>query len=160
MRKFMAAVAVFGFACGGGEADSAPPSIPATPSQPAADAPTATASGIVHEIRMQLTASGSYVFSPANMTLKVGDAVRWINESGPPHNVAFKADNLPTSGEDFLTQAYASDAQKIGPMSGRLMIQVGDTYEISFAGAPPGTYGYTCTPHEALGMSGVLTIEE
>ena len=164
MRKFMAAVAIFGFACGGGEADSSASSTPATPSQPAAaqpaEAPAAPATGTLHEVRMQLTASGSYVFSPVNLTIKAGDSVRWINESGPPHNVAFKASEIPTGAGDFLTQTFASDAQKIGPMSGRLMTQLGDTYEINFAGAPTGTYGYTCTPHEALGMAGILTIEE
>jgi plastocyanin len=161
MRKFMAAVAVFGLACGGGESGSAETSPPAT-SQPgtAPAAPADMGSGTVHEVAMKLTAAGAYVFEPSTLTIKAGDTVRWVNESGPPHNVQFLDGEIPTTAGDFLVQAYAGDAQKIGPMSGRLMTQIGDTYEISFAGAPTGTYGYTCTPHQALGMNGTLTVEE
>lgn len=159
MRKFMAAVAVFGFACGGGESGSAASSTPALTSQPAA-VPAVTGTGTVHEVAMKLTDGGQYVFEPATLTIKVGDTVRWLNESGPPHNVQFLGDEIPVGAHDFLVQAYAGDAQKIGPMSGRFLMQIGETYEITFAGAPTGTYGYTCTPHQALGMSGTLTVEE
>ena len=159
MRKFTAAVAVFGFACGGGESGSAASSTPAATSQPAA-VPAATVTGTVHEVVMKLTEGGQYVFEPDTLTIKVGDTVRWLNESGPPHNVQFLGDEAPAGAGDFLVQAYAGDAQKIGPMSGRLLNQIGDTYQITFAGAPTGTYGYTCTPHQALGMSGTLTVEE
>ncbi len=159
MRKFMAAVAVFGFACGGGESGSTVSSTPAVTSQPAA-APAVTGTGTVHEVAMKLTDGGQYVFEPATLTIKVGDTVRWLNESGPPHNVQFLGDEVPAGAGDFLVQAYAGDAKKIGPMSGRLLMQIGETYEITFAGAPTGTYGYTCTPHQALGMSGTLTVEE
>jgi len=162
MRKFMAAVAVFGFACGGGDSGNAASTTPGVTSQPAAApaAPVENESGTVHQVAMKLTAAGAYVFEPATLTIKVGDTVRWVNESGPPHNVQFLGGEIPAGSSDFLAQAYADDAQKIGPMSGRLMTQVGDTYEISFAGAPTGTYGYTCTPHQALGMNGTVTVEE
>ncbi len=162
MRKFMAAVAAFGFACGGGESESAASSTPAATSQPTAApaAPAVTGTGTVHEVAMNLTDGGEYVFEPATLTIKVGDTVRWLNESGPPHNVQFLGDEMPAGASDFLVQAYAGDAQKIGPMSGRLLTQIGDTYEITFAGAPAGTYGYTCTPHQALGMNGTVTVEE
>lgn len=159
MRKFMAAVAVFGFACGGGESGSTASSTPAVTSQPAA-APAVTGTGTVHEVAMKLTDGGQYVFEPATLTIKVGDTVRWLNESGPPHNVQFLGDEAPAGAGDFLVQAYAGDAQKIGPTSGHLLMQIGETYEITFVGAPTGTYGYTCTPHQALGMNGTLTVEE
>ncbi len=159
MRKFMAAVAAFGFACGGGESESAVSSTPAVTSQPDA-APAVTGTGTVHEVAMKLTDGGEYVFEPATLTIKVGDTVRWLNESGPPHNVQFLGDETLEGANDFLVQAYAGDAAKIGPMSGRLLTQIGDTYEITFAGAPTGTYDYTCTPHQALGMNGTLTVEE
>ena len=160
MRKFMAAVAVFGFACGGGESGDAASSTPPATSQPAAAAATTTGTGTVHQVVMKLTDGGQYVFEPATLTIKVGDTVRWVNESGPPHNVQFFGDQIPAGAGDVLVQAYAGDAQKIGPMSGRLLMQLGETYEISFAAAPAGTYGYTCTPHQALGMNGTLTVEE
>jgi plastocyanin len=34
----------------------------------------------------------------------------------------------------------------------------GAVYEISFAGAPEGTYAYVCTPHEMVGMLATLTV--
>jgi plastocyanin len=162
MRKFMAAVTVFGFACGGGESESAS-STPAVPSQSAevqAEAAAPAEMGTVHEVSMKLTSDGRYVFEPAAITIKVGDTVRWLNESGPPHNVAFDENAIPGGAEAFLTQQFAGDAQKMGPMAGRLMTQIGDTYEITFAGAPTGTYNYFCTPHLALGMKATLTVEE
>ncbi len=160
MRKLMAAVAVFGVACGGGESGGAESTPAETTPAATTEAPAATGTGTVHEVAMKLTDAGAYVFEPVTLTIKVGDTVRWLNESGPPHNVAFYADQVPAGAGDFLTQAFASDAMKIGPMAGRLMTQIGDTYEVTFAGAPTGDYGYFCTPHEALGMKATLTIEE
>jgi plastocyanin len=48
---------------------------------------------------------------------------------------------------------------RMGNLSGKLIIQPNETYEIVFANAPTGNYGYTCTPHELLGMNATLTIE-
>ncbi len=44
-------------------------------------------------------------------------------------------------------------------MSGRLLTQDGQTYEITFVGAPTGTYEYFCVPHETLGMTATLVVE-
>jgi plastocyanin len=44
---------------------------------------------------------------------------------------------------------------------GRYLTQVGETYEFlideHFAA---GTYDYVCTPHEALGMTGTIVVED
>ncbi|HEX9691602.1 MAG TPA: plastocyanin/azurin family copper-binding protein [Gemmatimonadales bacterium] len=158
MRKVLAAMAVFAVGCGGGADQTPADTAPAVTAQPAAEAPMA-GNGTVHEVEMELTADGQYVYEPASLTIKVGDTVRWLNVSGFPHNVAFYADQIPEGAETFLTAVYAADAGKIGPMSGRLMVQAGDVYEITFVGAPTGSYGYFCTPHEALGMKATLTVE-
>jgi plastocyanin len=157
----MATLAVVAMACGGGGGEQASQeSSPAMSAQPeAAAAPTMGGTGAVHEVRMLMTQDGRYVYEPATLTIKVGDTVRWLNVSGFPHNVAFYANQIPAGAEAMLTAAFAKDAGKLGPLSGRLMLQPNETYEISFAGAPAGAYGYFCTPHEALGMKATLTVQ-
>lgn len=110
---------------------------------------------------MLLTADGNYVYRPASLTIKVGDKVRWLNVSGFPHNVAFYDGQIPSGAKDYLTNIFqgSTGQGKIGPMSGRLMLQANEVFEITFAGAPTGTYNYYCTPHEALGMKATLTVQ-
>jgi plastocyanin len=50
-------------------------------------------------------------------------------------------------------------AQTIAPLTGPLLPNPGQTYTISFGGAPAGTYHYYCTPHLALGMKGTVTVQ-
>jgi plastocyanin len=47
----------------------------------------------------------------------------------------------------------------MGDLVGPLVFEPNAGYEISFDGAPPGTYDYVCTPHEMLGMIARLTVE-
>ena len=49
--------------------------------------------------------------------------------------------------------------QKMGKMAGPLVTEPNGTYTISFAGITAGKYPYVCTPHEALGMKGVITVQ-
>src|SRR5665213_925199 len=89
-------------ACGGEKAatDTAAAHAAATASAttPAATTPAAApaagavaaapATGKTVEIKMIGDATG-YKFDPANVTIKKGDAVKFIMTSGGPHNVAF-----------------------------------------------------------------------
>ena len=59
----------------------------ATPAAGAAAAAPAT--GKTHEVKMTGDATG-YKFEPANLTVKQGDAIKFIMVSGGPHNVAFQ----------------------------------------------------------------------
>ena len=163
MRKYLAAAAAFSLACGcEPAAQDSQPAATAEPEVAAAAPPTASApaTGTVHEIEMKLTAGGQYVFEPAAVAIKIGDTVRWLNVSGLPHNVAFYGDQIPAGAESFLMRQFADDAAKLGPMASYIMTQVGESFEITFTGAPTGSYGYFCTPHEALGMKATLTIEQ
>ena len=36
--------------------------------------------------------NGMLAFEPANLTVKAGDTVKWVNNKLPPHNVMFEGD--------------------------------------------------------------------
>ena len=158
MRKFMAAVALFGIACGGGESagDAATEEMDHS-EMSAEEHATMGGTGTVHEVQMVLTEDGNYRYVPDALTIKVGDTVRWINVSGGPHNVAFYADSIPGGAADFLGEAMPNQMM---PLSGGFMTAPNATYDITFVGAPTGEYGYVCTPHEPMGMVAKLTVEE
>jgi plastocyanin len=98
---------------------------------------------------------GAYRFTPATLAIKAGDVVRWINSSGGPHNVAFKKAKIPAGAGDVLNAAMKG---RILDLGGPYIKDSLATYEVSFAGAPVGTYTYTCLPHESLGMVATLTV--
>lgn len=154
MRRVLAVAVLAAMACGGGKH--------AERGQAGADrearavaAPSAAGQGGVHEVKLEQTADGRFVFEPASLEIRVGDRVRWVNESGGVHNVAFYADRIPAGARDVLDAAMPD---RLADLTGRLLEQVGDTYEVSFAGAPAGTYDYYCTPHEMLGMTARITV--
>ena len=76
-------------------------------------------------------------FDPAELTVKVGDTVKWTNNESVPHDVT-KEDG---PGADFS--------------SGKGNMQQGDTYEQAFKEA--GTVNYVCTVHP--NMKGTVTVE-
>jgi len=160
MRRIGATLALLALACGGeqpaGEQQQEPAAAPETPAMTAA-AP-AEGTGTVHEIQMVMNAAGQYRFVPAQLTIKAGDTVRWLNVSGFPHNVAFYADRIPSGAVEPLASLMPAQG-KLGPLSGRLLTQPNETFAITFTGVPTGEYGYFCVPHEALGMVASLTIE-
>ncbi|MFQ5702432.1 MAG: plastocyanin/azurin family copper-binding protein [Gemmatimonadales bacterium] len=159
MRKFMAALALLTMACGGGD-QAAQDQQPAAAPQAATPVAAATeATGTVHEVKMLQTADGNYQFQPAELSIKVGDTVRWTNVSGFPHNVAFYADKIPQGAADQLASLMPADG-KLGPLLGRLLTQAGETFEVSFVNVPTGSYGYFCVPHEALGMTASITVAQ
>jgi plastocyanin len=101
---------------------------------------------------------------PLNVTVKVGDAVQWVNVSGGPHNIAFFPDSVPAGTADQLAanmpaQSGAGPSDKLGPLSGPLVTAPNDTYTVSFAGLKPGVYKYYCVPHLALNMRGTVTVQ-
>jgi plastocyanin len=137
-------------ACGGGEkpADTA-----AAPAAPATTAPAAT--GATHTVNMELQGS-AYRFAPAEITVKAGDVVNFVNASGGPHNVQFHADSIPAGAAAVLD---ANMANRMGPLQGSLVTVPNEAYAVSFAGAPVGDYRFTCLPHAAMGMHGKVTVQ-
>lgn len=124
-----------------------------TPDAGAATAAPAT--GQTHTVNMIGDEKG-YRFEPANLTVKAGDAVDFIMVSGGPHNVAFEEASIPAAGK---AQLAANIPNPAAPLTSQMMLNPNEKVTISFANVAPGTYNYNCTPHLAMGMKGVITVE-
>jgi plastocyanin len=162
----LASTAVLG-ACGGEKAatdTAAANAAAASATTPAAATPSAAtpapmaaapATGATHEIKMIGDASG-YKFEPANLTVKQGDAVKFIMVSGGPHNVAFQ--NVTDAAAKAQLDANMQGA-KMGELSSPMLMAPNESYVVSFAKVPAGTYNFTCTPHAAMNMKGAITVQ-
>lgn len=155
MRPYLLTGILFLASCGGDSSRQQPADQPGVPTITAGTPAPSAASGVVHEVKMELT-NGKYVFDPARLTIRPGDTVRWINVSGGPHNVQFKSGRIPDGATEVLNAAMSD---RLGAVMGPFLTKPNQTYEISFANAPVGDYVYTCTPHEALGMNATLTVQ-
>jgi plastocyanin len=151
-------------ACSGGENSSSTPTDSATsaaaPSTntaaPAAGAVAkAPATGKTWEVKM-IGDGTTYKFEPADITIKQGDAVKWIMVSGGPHNVAFDPAEINAAAKPQLT---ANMDNQMSELSGPLLQNPNEEYTISFANVPAGKYNYHCTPHLAMGMKGTITVQ-
>ena len=166
----LAGAAVLG-ACGGenkSATDTAAANAAATtPATPAATTPAATttpaagavamapATGTTHEVKMIGDATG-YKFEPANVTVKSGDAIKFIMVTGGPHNVAF------TGVTDAAVKAQLDanmPGQHMGELSGPMLMQPNEAYIVSFAKIPAGKYEFNCVPHAAMNMKGEVTVQ-
>jgi plastocyanin len=136
--------------------DSAAAAATTTPGAATAGAVTpAPPTGKTVEVKMTGDATG-YKFDPANVTIKQGDAVKWIMVSGGPHNVAFQ--NVANPAAKAQLDANMP-GQKLGELSAPMIMQPNETYVVSFAKVPAGKYDYICTPHAAMNMKGSITVE-
>ncbi len=106
------------------------------PSQPApgAPAPAVAAPTATNQVVM-----GDYVFRPANLTVKAGEPVTFVNDGKVEHTVA--------------------DTTPAGEIRSRLIkprpLATGQTQQVTFR--VPGQVTYTCTFHPTL-MSGRITV--
>jgi plastocyanin len=125
---------------------------------PAAGASAAApATGKTVDVKMVGDEKG-YRFEPANITVKAGDAIKFTNISGGPHNVGFDPAKVPAPVQSQLGANMPGD-HSMGPLESPLLLQPNESYTISFAKIPAGTYDIHCTPHLALGMKGVVTVQ-
>ncbi|HSE27590.1 MAG TPA: plastocyanin/azurin family copper-binding protein [Gemmatimonadales bacterium] len=156
MRKTLmaAGLVVLAAACGGEK--KAEDAATMTPEQPAAETPAPATTGTTHDVNMVLEGT-SYKYVPNELTIKAGDVIRFHNVSGGPHNVDFWADSIPAGAAAVLNTAMPD---RMGELSGPLLVEANAVYTISFAGAPAGEYKFYCLPHLAMGMTGKLTITE
>ncbi|MEO7368051.1 MAG: plastocyanin/azurin family copper-binding protein [Gemmatimonadaceae bacterium] len=164
----LAASAVVLSACAGGDKNAGDTSAVAvdTTAAPAAMAPAPMApaggavamapiTGTTHEVKMIGDATG-YKFEPANITVKAGDGIKFTVVGGGPHNVAFDPANVPA---DVQGQLDANISEKMGQLSSALKTNAGESVTVSLANIKAGTYPVHCTPHLALGMKGVITVQ-
>lgn len=118
-------------ACGGSTGSSGgttptPTQAASTPTTaPTGNTPTATPSG--SKMAVSITTSGTFAFSPATITIKVGTTVTWTNNTGAPHTVT--SDDGTTFDSGINTPISAN----------------GGTYSFTFTKA--GTFTYHCQIH-------------
>ena len=112
--------------------------------------------GTTKTVNMVGDAKG-YRFEPANITVKQGDGIKFVVVSGGPHNVAFDPATIPPDVRPQLDANMGTD--KMGELSSALKTNNGESVTISFAKIKPGQYPYHCTPHLALNMKGVITVQ-
>lgn len=94
--------------------------------------------------------NGLLSFQPAQVSIKPGDTVKWVNNKLPPHNIVFEPSGIP--GGD---QAVASELSHQG-----MLFSPGEAVEVTFSPElPAGTYTYYCAPHRGAGMVGKITVE-
>jgi pseudoazurin len=96
--------------------------------------------GTVHEVKMlnfdPEDRSNVMIYDPAVIRIEPGDTVRFVS-TDPGHNAVSHEDMIPEGAEPFKTP-LSQDAEV--------------TFEV------PGTYGYYCLPHRAVGMWGVVLV--
>ncbi len=143
-------VAVGALACGKSgdqsQTQAAPPAAPAA----------ASATGPVVEVKMTGNGSTRATYEPSTLTIAPGTTVRFINVSGGPHNIAFWQDSVPAGGAAALN---ANMKNTVDNLSGPFLTSPNESYEVSFANAPAGTYKGFCTPHLTLGMKIAITVQ-
>jgi plastocyanin len=108
------------------------------------------------EVKMVGDAKG-YRFEPANFTVKQGDGAKFVVVSMGPHNVAFDPATIPADVRAQLDANMGTD--KMGELSSNMKMNPGESVTVSFGNIKPGTYPYHCTPHLALNMKGVITVQ-
>ena len=137
-------------ACAGADPTSIPTSAPspaptailsANPIAPAAGLPTepaavgAAVSTVVFEVEMR-----NFSFTPAKITIKEGENVRWTNQDGVRHTVTSGSPNDRDAGSRF-------DAPLLSP---------GENFSQVFAG--PGTFPFFCRVHPTT-MRGAIVVQ-
>lgn len=96
-------------------------------------------------VRMVENGPMDFAFEPETITVHPGDVVRFTQTGQIPHNVEFKE----TPEDASLAE------QRVGPF----LTAKGQTYEIVIdEGFIAGEYRFICTPHVAMGMTGVITV--
>lgn len=146
-------------ACGGGDkaktdsAAAAPAAAAPAAAAPAAAGTMSPITGKIHEIKMIGDAKG-FRFEPTELTIKVGDGVKFVVEGTGPHNVMFNT--VPDAAKSQLS---ANMPEQSGELSGKMLMAAGETYTVSFGGVVPGVYEFNCTPHLAMNMKGKITVQ-
>lgn len=94
-------------------------------------------------------------FSPATITVSVGETITFVNGSDEAHTVTAYEAAIPNDGRYFASGDFDSEEAALADLSAGL-IDPGATYEVTLEEA--GTYEYFCIPHEGQGMTGSIVV--
>lgn len=158
-RLTAAAAGVMAIAACGGEKQASKDVETATPA--ATEATTgavafAPVTGTMHEVQMTLV-NGEYKYVPEEITVKVGDGIKYINVSGGPHDVSFDPATLTP---EVRAQLGANMLETVAELRGKLLVQANEEYAVSFGKIAPGVYTAICTPHALMNMTQKITVVE
>ena len=128
----------------------------ATAPAPASGSPAATPAAAIVEVKMTGNGTSQAAFVPNKLAIAKGATVRFLNVSGGPHNIAFYAESSPKGGAEVLKKGMPTP---MADLMGPFLTQPNEKYDVSFAGAPAGTYKGYCMPHVALGMTIAITVQ-
>lgn len=123
---------------------AAPDGGPAPDGAPASDMTPAPDGGAMNTIHVG--PGGMFVFSPASMTIKAGQSVHWVWDSGG-HTVTSGTNG--TADNKFCAPTDMNCA--MAPTQ-----NAGFTYDHTFPMA--GSFPYFCKPHFGAGMTGTITV--
>ena len=122
------------------ESPGAPPQPMATPGTPVAGTPTPA---------VTVTLTPDFRFDPAEVTIRTGQAVRWVNAGRSPQTVT----GDPARAKDTSHVVLPSGA---GPWDSGVL-NAGEDFVHVFA--VPGDYGYFSIPQEQAGMVGRVVVQ-
>lgn len=95
-----------------------------------------------------ISMTSDLAYAPLNATARVGQVVRWENDSNAPHTV--------TADPELAVNASSVSLPAGATPFGSDLIQPGGAFTHTFTVA--GTYRYFCRPHEGAGMIGTIVI--
>jgi plastocyanin len=100
-------------------------------------------------VTVSVKMSDQLTFEPDHVTIHSGDTVEWKNTSVLVHTVTDVIKSAGNRKDAAIPKGAAGfDSGDLAP---------GASYRHTFM--QPGQYRYFCKPHEAAGMTGVITVE-
>ena len=85
-------------------------------------------------------------FRPAEIRVRPGDTVRFVNGNGGPHNVMFIKDSIAPAARDLIARVMKDQLQ---PFTGPLLLDPDETYIFVVPAMDPDRYPLACLPHQA-----------
>ena len=80
---------------------------------------------------------------PAVTAIRSGEVIRFHNRSAGPHRVVFRSGDHDRESLAVLMKGMPDNQG----LTGALIADEGEVYQVSFADVPPGTYQYSCALH-------------
>lgn len=113
------------------------------------------AAGKEYTIEMAMKGN-KMVYSPAKLSIHLGDKVTFVMVSGAPHTVTFYTNKVPGKTADEKTHLAEKLSYK---KNNGFFYEPGESYTIHFIDLPKGKYRYYCIPHQGMGMKGMIKVK-